>query len=83
MELGAGPPTSLADLFCCYHARPSNPAHRLRAAVSVRLEEGDFKGVIRMASGVSKVVEPSDGTFSAFQDKHPPVPYDFLLVKWR
>ena len=31
-----------------------------------------------MASGVSKVAEPSDGTFSAFQDKHPPVPSDFL-----
>ena len=24
------------------------------------------------------MAEPSDGTFSAFQDKHPPVPSDFL-----
>ena len=77
LELGVGPPTSVVDLFHRYHARPSDPARRLRAAVSVRLEEGDFKGAIRMASGVSKVAESSDDTFTALQNKHPPVLSDF------
>ena len=40
--------------------------------MSSRLEEGDFRGAVKLASASSTVAEASEETFIALQDKHPP-----------
>lgn len=43
--------------------------------VSSRLEEGDFRGAVKIASSTSTITETSEETFTALQDKHPPAAY--------
>ena len=49
----------------------------LRAAVSARLEEGDFRGAIHLATSDSSIAAPTDDTFQTLQDKHPSSPVDY------
>ena len=36
-----------------------------------KLEEWDFKGVVRLASSEDSIAEPNDRTFQALKNKHP------------
>ena len=45
----------------------------LAARVSVKIEEGDFKGTIRLAGSDDKVALVSESTFRELQQKHPPI----------
>ena len=77
----AGPPVSLLRQFQrrCQRLPPSSSSSvdRLRSVVSQRLEEGDFRGAIRIASSDSSIAVPSSVTLQALRDKHPPSPVDF------
>ena len=77
----AGPPDSLLCQFQCRHQclSPSSSSlvDLLRMAVSQRLEEGDFRGAIRIASSDSNIAIPSSAILQALRNKHPPSPVDF------
>ena len=47
--------------------------------MSIRLEEGDFRGAIRLVSLDSTISENSLSTFQALSDKHPPRTIDYSL----
>jgi hypothetical protein len=49
----------------------------LKILVTRRLEEGDFRGAVRIASSASGIAKPSSATLQALCDKHPPSPSDF------
>ena len=49
----------------------SLPPEYLRNAVSSRLEEGDFRGAIRLASASESLAPHSAATFRSLLDKHP------------
>ena len=40
--------------------------------VSSKLEEGDFRGAVRLACSVDRMAPFNSGTFEALKDKHPP-----------
>lgn len=51
-----------------------DPLQSLASLVFMKLEEGDFKGAIRLASSEDTIVEYSEkteDTLSALRDKHP------------
>ena len=50
----------------------SNPFKSLARHVSAKLEEGDFKGAVRLASSEDTLADFSDATLSALRAKHPP-----------
>ena len=77
LEQGSGPSDSHVSSFHRHSAGPTDPANRLKAEVSSRLEEGDIRGAIRLASSDSGIAKPTIATFHALQDKHPPSPPDF------
>ena len=55
--------------------RPSHrhdPSKFVAARVSAKLEEGDFKGAVRLASSDDRVADMSSSTYAALQAKHPP-----------
>ena len=55
-------------------ARPStkrDPTRSLAARVSAKLEEGDFKGAVRLASSDDTLAPINESTFTALQEKHP------------
>uniref|UniRef100_A0A1X7TNR1 Uncharacterized protein n=1 Tax=Amphimedon queenslandica TaxID=400682 RepID=A0A1X7TNR1_AMPQE len=56
---------------------PSSSVDQLRLAVSARLEEGDFRGAIRIASSETSLASPSAKTLQALRSKHPPRLQDF------
>uniref|UniRef100_A0A1X7THK7 Uncharacterized protein n=2 Tax=Amphimedon queenslandica TaxID=400682 RepID=A0A1X7THK7_AMPQE len=56
---------------------PSSSVDQLRLAFSARLEEGDFRGAIRIASSETSLASPSAETLQALRSKHPPRPQDF------
>ena len=39
--------------------------------VSAKLEEGDFKGAVRLASSEDSIAVPNSETLAALQEKHP------------
>ena len=53
--------------------RPSrrNPAEVLASRVSAKLEEGDFKGAIRLVCSEDTIADKSAATFSSLVEKHP------------
>ena len=51
---------------------PQDPPQNLAARVAAKLEEGDIKGAIRLASSEDTIAGPNPGTLSALKEKHPP-----------
>ena len=51
---------------------PQDPLKSLASRVSMKLEEGDFRGAIRLACSEDTIAESNDTTFAALQLKHPP-----------
>ena len=51
-----------------------DPTSQLARRVTTKIEEGDFRGAIRLASSDDTLADFSDDTFDALQAKHPP-PY--------
>ena len=54
--------------------RPStkpDPIRSLAARVSAKLEEGDLKGAVRLASSDDTLAPINESTFTALQEKHP------------
>ena len=52
-------------------ASSRDPIESLAARISVKLEEGDFGGAVRLASSDDTLAAMNDSTFTALQDKHP------------
>ena len=50
---------------------PKDPLENLAARVAAKLEEGDFRGAIRLASSEDTMAEVNSSTLSALQEKHP------------
>ena len=48
-----------------------DPLETLAIRVASKLEEGDFKGAVRLASSEDSVAEPNDRTLQALKEKHP------------
>lgn len=67
-----GPPEPLHTLQSCCHSPMSEDC--LRAAVLMKMEEGDLRGAICLASSNSSIAAPTEDTFHALLDKHPPPP---------
>ena len=57
----------------------SNPAHLIASKVSEKLEEGDFRGAVRLACSEDSVAEDSEGTISALRAKHPTTHPDSII----
>lgn len=53
-----------------------DPSANLAKRVSAKLEEGDFKGAVRLACSTSTIADRSDATFEALLKKHPPAHKD-------
>ena len=45
--------------------------------MSMKMEEGDLRGAIRLASSNSSIAAPTEDTFHVLLDKHPPPPSDY------
>ena len=63
------PPTPSRSSLKNFH-RPQDPIKSLASRVSLKLEEGDFKGAVRLACSEDTIADMSEATFSALQ-KHP------------
>ena len=51
--------------------RPTrDPLETLAARVHAKLEDGDFKGALRLASSEDSIAKPNSGPLSALQEKH-------------
>ena len=58
------------------HAHPSTKRHvdnisKLATSVSIKLEEGDFKGAVRLACSEDTMAEDNEVTIAALRSKHP------------
>ena len=51
---------------------PQDPTEFWASRVSMKLEEGDFRGAVRLACSEDSIAASSDATFAALQFKHPP-----------
>ena len=49
----------------------NDPIESLGKRVSAKLEEGDFRGAVRLACSEDSLAEKCDATFSALEQKHP------------
>ena len=56
-----------------------DPLSRLAARVAQKLEEGDFRGAVRIASSNDKVAPFCEATFTKLQKKHPPAHQDTVI----
>ena len=57
------------------HCRPKkacSPLESLAARVSTKLEEGDFRGAIRLACSEASIAEQNEESLAALRAKHPP-----------
>ena len=51
--------------------KPGDPLEGLARQVSRKIEDGDIRGAIRLASSEDTLADFSDNTFTALQAKHP------------
>ena len=51
---------------------PPNPIEFLASRVSLKLEEGDFRGAVRLACSEDTLADSNEATFAALQQRHPP-----------
>ena len=50
---------------------PKDPIRLLAAQVSTKLEEGNFRGAVQIASSEETLAQSDEAIFAALQDKHP------------
>ena len=78
IENDTGPPqTSQPRGSISRQLRPLSPDY-LREAVSSHLEEGDFRGAIRLASASDTLAPHTAATLQAVKEKHPSPPASHL-----
>ena len=65
------PDPSVAHPYCHASKSQSDPLHSLATRVSTKLEEGDFRGAVRLACSEDAVAEHNDATIAALRAKHP------------
>ena len=53
------------------HRPPLDPIKTLASRVLSKLEEGDFKGAVKLACSEDTIANMSDDTWSALEQKHP------------
>ena len=59
---------------------PKDPLKNLAARVASKLEEGDFRGAVRIASSNESFAPVNDSTLTLLKEKHPPPhPYSEVL----
>ena len=51
---------------------PQDPTEFWASRVSMKLEEGDFRGAVRLACSEDTITASNDATFAVLQLKHPP-----------
>ena len=68
-EVDPPPPQQSSDRR--RHRPTRDPLESLAVRVASKLEEGDFKGAIRLACSEDSIAEPNDKTLLALKDKHP------------
>ena len=54
-----------------HHKQTQLPWTTLAARISSKLEEGDFKGAVRLASSEDTIRDPNGVTVEALRSKHP------------
>ena len=59
--------------------RQVSPEESLAACVSAKLEEGDFKGAVRLASSDDTLAPINEATFEALLERHPLPPPDSII----
>ena len=80
LRVEAGPPSSSHPKSCSRRSQSSqDPSEFLASRVSVKLEEGDFRGAIRLACSEDTIADLSDATFDALLQKHPPPHPDSII----
>ena len=52
--------------------KAKDPMESLGRRVSEKLEEGDFKGTVRLSCSEDSIADRSDATFAALKEEHPP-----------
>ena len=62
-------PASGPDL---HQAQPITSIHAIASRISCKLEEGDYKGALRLACSEDTFAPPNDSTIEALKSKHPP-----------
>ena len=76
----AGPPSSSPPKSRSRRGQSSqDPSEFLASRVSVKLEEGDFRGAIRLACSEDMLADLSDATFDALLQKHLPPHPDSII----
>lgn len=51
--------------------KSSNPLEGLAARIAAKLEEGETKGAVRLASSEDRIAKKCDSMLAALQEKHP------------
>ena len=59
---------------------PRDPLINLVKRVSTKLEEGDYKGAVRIACSDDTIADINDETLSALKLKHPPVHPNYVAA---
>ena len=69
------PPASLDQGFPgCKVSRPHDFIKGLASRVSAKLEEGDFRGAVRLGCFEDSLADVDPATLKTLQEKHPPPP---------
>ena len=63
---------STSSHFKRTHGPPPDPVKSLATRVSMKLEEGDFRGALNLACSEDTVADMSEATLLALKQKHPP-----------
>ena len=66
------PPTIIPSRRGKGKGKAKDPMESLGHRVSEKLEEGDFKGAVRLACSEDSIADRNDATFAALKEKHPP-----------
>ena len=62
-------------------SKPASPDFRFAKRVSSKLEDGDFRGAVRLACSEDVISDYSDTTFRALELKHPPPHQDSNMLE--
>ena len=73
------PPPTVSPNPMLKRPRSDDPDTQLAARVSAKLEEGDFKGAVRLASSEDTLAPLNEATLEALKKKHPPPPLDSII----
>ena len=70
------PPPTVSPSPATKHPHSDDPDAQFAARVLAKLEEGDFKGAVRLASSEDTL---NDATLEALKEKHPPPHPDSII----